>query len=135
MARGLKYHAVPIVNHGIASCADLIKSRMMPKQDLIISQKAVTCTHAAKQASNDVRETAQKTIHGIRDYSTRGIHMAAQKFEDQELGTKLVPDPHHRDLLSAAGRVGAASLVSVGIVSETVFDATKSIVQKTLSNV
>ena len=71
-----------------------VKKRLSPRDDEPIGIVTLTYTRAAKRASGGLRETARCTAHGIRDVSTKGITLAAERFGESKLGERIVPDKH-----------------------------------------
>jgi len=126
--------SVPVIHEGLDMAGSKLKSVLTPEEAPLLTPRTgemtLACTHAAKQATDKVRETARTALYGIRDASTEGISRAAKKFEEEKLGERLVPNKESRELLATAGKVGVASLGAVAIVGEAMFESTRSVAKK-----
>ena len=130
--RGLKW-SVPVIHIGLETAGDSLKGMLTPINGPVNAQAVANCTNVAKICTNGVRQKAKQAANGVRDASSRGILIAAKRFEEEQLGLKLVPDQDHRNVLVAAGKVGIATLGGAYIVSDAVFETTKAVAQKTAS--
>ena len=130
--RGLVGSAYAI-NGGIEIVGDVLKDNLTPaSKPLAAPSYALTCTDAARQATNEVRQTVKKTVSGIRDYAARGISTAAKKMEETKVAEKVLPSDDSRQMLATAGKVGMASLGAAAIIGEAVFESTKTVAQTTV---
>jgi hypothetical protein len=130
--QGLKC-SVPVIHIGLETAGDQLKGMITPTTGFENAATVANYTSAAKVATTGVREKAQKAADGIRDISVLGIHVAAKKFEEKQIGRTLVPDQNHRNVLVAAGRIVIATFGAAAVVGEAVFETTDSITRKTIS--
>ena len=131
VAHGLAL-SVPVITVGLERTGDFVKERLVPQAPMTPRSKVVTLTYtsAAKRASGGIRETARWTVHGVRDASTKGIHLAAKRFDEEKWGERFVPNRTCRDMVVAAGTVGLAGLGAAAIVGEAIFDSTREVALK-----
>ena len=131
VARGLAL-SVPIISVGLERTGELVKERLVPQAPMTPRSKVVTLTYtsAAKRASDGIRKTARWTVHGVRNASTKGIHLAANRFEEKKWGERCVPNRKCRDVVVAAGTVGLAGIGAAAIVGEAIFDCTREVALK-----
>ena len=125
--------SVPLIHGGLDFAGTQVKTLLTPQQPLMNTRDQVvtrTYTDAAKRATDGVRQTVRWTAFSLRDASIESIHNMARKFEQGQLGERLVPDQGHRELLLAAGKVGLATLGAAAIVGEATFDTTRAVAQK-----
>lgn len=125
--------SVPVIHTGLEIVGDQLKGMITPTTRFENAATFANYTSVAKVATTGVRERAQQAAHGIRDISVLGIHLAANKFEEKQVGRTLVPDQNHRDVLVAAGRIVIATFGAAAVVGEAVFETTDSITRKTIS--
>merc|ERR1712038_313398 len=86
-----------------------------------------------KQVTDKVRAGTRGTVFGIRDISTKGVTKASEKWNEKNVGKKVIEDDDVRGVVSAAGKVGVASLGAAAIVAESLFETTKAVAQSTVS--
>jgi len=147
-SRSLKWSVVPVIHYGLDIAGDNAKRFLTPVEDQKMRRKAALMTAhrtpapmraladsttVVRKISNGVRLQAKQTSSGIRDIPNQGFQMVVKKVEDEELVEKLVPDEDHREVLTAAGKIGVASVGAAAIVSEAIVNTSSSIVQKTAS--
>lgn len=99
---------------------------LMMDRDAVV---ALTFADAAKRASSGAKESTKLAMHGIRDASSRGIHMVASKFEEGKMGEHLPPEG--REALKAVGKVGLATVGAAAIVGEAIYETSRLVMEKT----
>lgn len=137
--------SIPIIHVALDLAASQAKLRMTPaaatrprlkrskSAPLLLTRDEVvtkTYTDMAKRTTNSVKETAQWTAKTIKQASTDRIQSIAQRFEENSLGERLIPNEAHRNVIVAAGTVGIASLGAAAIVGEAVVKTTASVACK-----
>jgi hypothetical protein len=141
-------HSTNMVTSGIGETGGLLTSVLKPniyhigsnttlsKDDEPMNSKSsgmntLEVTGAAKRVTDDARVTTKGLVMELRRVSSQGLHTAATKFQEGNMGEKLVPHAEHRMVLKAVGEVGMASLGAAAIVGEAVYNSTSAVVKKT----
>jgi hypothetical protein len=138
-------HSTNMVTSGMDETGGLLKTVLEPKyiepaisnsnthhaQKKSSGMATLVVTGAAKRVTNDARVTTKGLVMELRKVSTQGLQTAATKFQDGNMGERLVPHPESRMVLMAVGDVGMASLGAAAIVGEAVYNSTSAVVKKT----
>jgi hypothetical protein len=97
------------------------------------AQKLAHITNTAKLMTLEARKNAKFISTIFRDVALEVIGRALCTLEDKQFCEKLIPNKKHRDLLAAGSELCISMIGGIIIISDAIFESTKSINRKIVS--
>jgi len=128
--KGLSSFVEPNVTRGIEAAGDFAINQITPIEicdgTRDTNHSSVGISQSSVKATGIICSGACAVSFGLRNALGVGIRKAAEKFNDNHVGKKIIPNDDLRDTFKGVGKVGVTALGASLIVAESMFETTKA---------
>lgn len=80
----------------------------------------------ARRSTETVKEWTRSATDGLRNAAAESIQHLADQWEENKIGSHIIPMDEQRELCANIGKVGLAGLGATAVVAETIYNSTKT---------
>jgi len=135
--KGLSSFVEPNVTRGIEAAGDFAINQITPIEicdgTRDTNHSSVGISQSSVKATGMICSGACAVSFGLRNALGVGIRKAAEKFNDNHVGKKIIPNDDLRDTFKGVGKVGVTALGASLIVAESMFETTKAVAKTTVT--